>query len=407
MISESTESAKFSNNNFKFYKFILPVYIPLLLLAICIGILAPAIPAKVNWIGGGIFLIGLIIGARNLGEAIFAIPSGIIINKLGTRSTAISGSLGISICAVIAGLSHNGYLLYMSIFFLGAFLGLFGISRHSYLSKVVPLNFRGKAFSRFGGVNRIGFFIGPLIGGFSAKYLGFNTPFYIVSVISIISTILMYLISSPKEKNPDVEEKQQSVKISKIIKDNKHSLGVVGTALFVLNLLREARHVVIPLWAFHLGLEVDALGIILSISSAIDMTLFYPAGYVMDKFGRKWTSVPSIILLSLSFALISFVDSYEKLIAIGLILGISNGIGSGAMLTLGSDLAPEKATGPFLGIWRLIAWSGSGLGAPLVGTLGQLLSLSLASFSIAGIGCIGVIYFIFLVPETLKKNHKP
>ena len=90
-----------------------------------------------------------------------------------------------------------------------------------------------------------------------------------------------------------------------------------------------------------------------------------------------------------------------------LILGISNGIGSGAMLTLGSDLAPEDSNGPFLGIWRLISWSGSGLASPLVGTIGQFLSLSLASFSITGIGFIGIVFFVFLVPETLRKNHNP
>ena len=203
------------------------------------------------------------------------------------------------------------------------------------------------------------------------------------------------------------ENKNTSKKVTQIIKENKYSLGVVGTGLFVLNLLRESRHIIIPLWAFNIGLEVDDLGIIQSISSAIDMTLFYPAGYVMDKFGRKWTSVPSIILLSLAFSLISFADSYQKLLLVGLILGISNGIGSGAMLTLGSDLAPEDSNGPFLGIWRLISWSGSGLASPLVGTIGQFLSLSLASFSITGIGFVGIVFFIFLVPETLKKNHNP
>ncbi len=406
MISQRNQEIN-NSYNFNFYKFILPVYFPLLLISICIGILAPAIPAKVNWIGGSIFLIGLIVGARNLGEAIFAVPVGIVINKLGTRITTITGSLGVSFFALIGGLSPNGYLLYFSIFFLGAFLGLFGISRHSYLSKVVPIDYRGKAFSRFGGVSRIGYFIGPLIGGFSAKYISFDIPFYIVFVISAIATLLMYFISSPEEKYLSQENKNTSKKVTQIIKENKYSLGVVGTGLFVLNLLRESRHIIIPLWAFNIGLEVDDLGIIQSISSAIDMTLFYPAGYVMDKFGRKWTSVPSIILLSLAFSLISFADSYQKLLLVGLILGISNGIGSGAMLTLGSDLAPEDSNGPFLGIWRLISWSGSGLASPLVGTIGQFLSLSLASFSITGIGFVGIVFFIFLVPETLKKNHNP
>ena len=73
--------------------------------------------------------------------------------------------------------------------------------------------------------------------------------------------------------------------------------------------LRQCRHVLIPIWAFSIGLGVEDLGLIQSISAAIDMTLFYPVGLIMDKYGNKWTSVPSIILLSSGFIFLTFSNS--------------------------------------------------------------------------------------------------
>ena len=58
-------------------------------------------------IGGTAFIIGLAVGARGLGEAIFAIPTGHLINKIGNKKVMLGGMIGISISSFIAGLSQN------------------------------------------------------------------------------------------------------------------------------------------------------------------------------------------------------------------------------------------------------------------------------------------------------------
>ena len=54
----------------------------------------------------------------------------------------------------------------------------FSLSRHSYMTQIVPSGYRGKAFSRFGGINRIGWFFGPVVGGYTAGNIGLDIPFY-------------------------------------------------------------------------------------------------------------------------------------------------------------------------------------------------------------------------------------
>ena len=95
------------------------------------------------------------------------------------------------------------------------------------------------------------------------------------------------------------------------------------------------------------------------------------------------------------------------MILIGLLVGVANGIGSGTMLTLGTDLAPSGRPSEFLGIWRLIGDVGH-MGGPLVvGVVADLIGLALAPFFLAGIGVAGVGTFVLFVRETMVRQPVP
>ncbi len=389
--------------DFKLRKIIIAVYIPAFLTSFCMGMLAPTIPAKVDLIGGTAFIIGLAVGAQGLGEAFFSIPTGLLINKFGNKKIMLIGMAGLSISGSLSGLFQNNLALYFALFSLGTFYGFFSLSRHSFMTQIVPSEYRGKAFSRFGGINRIGWFFGPVIGGFTAGSIGIDIPFYIISIVALITTILIFFTTEPTNENLIQSNEIKPPTFKETILDNKKSFTIGGSGHFIMQFLRQCRHVLIPIWAFSIGLGVEELGLIQSISAAIDMTLFYPVGLIMDKYGRKWTSVPSIILLSLGFIFMTYVDSFNGLMLVGLLLGFANGLGSGAMLTLGSDLSPKNQPGSFLGIWRLFGWSGNSAGGPISGAIAQTVGNTASALSISMIGGIGVIIFSFLLPETLKE----
>jgi len=389
--------------DFKLRKIIIAVYIPAFLTSFCMGMLAPTIPAKVDLIGGTAFIIGLAVGAQGLGEAFFSIPTGLLINKFGNKKIMLIGMAGLSISGSLSGLFQNNLALYFALFSLGTFYGFFSLSRHSFMTQIVPSEYRGKAFSRFGGINRIGWFFGPVIGGFTAGAIGIDIPFYIISIVALFTTILIFFTTEPTNENLIQSNEIKPPTFKETILDNKKSFTIGGSGHFIMQFLRQCRHVLIPIWAFSIGLGVEELGLIQSISAAIDMTLFYPVGLIMDKYGRKWTSVPSIILLSLGFIFMTYVDSFNGLMLVGLLLGFANGLGSGAMLTLGSDLSPKNQPGSFLGIWRLFGWSGNSAGGPISGAIAQTVGNTASALSISMIGGIGVIIFSFLLPETLKE----
>ncbi len=168
--------------------------------------------------------------------------------------------------------------------------------------------------------------------------------------------------------------------------------------------MRSGRVLLIPLFGYFLGLNITAIGLIVSLSAVVDATLFYPVGIVMDRYGRKWTGVPCMVLSAASLALLPLSTDYYSLLAVSLLAGFANGLGTGLLLTLGSDLAPAKSRGEFLGIWRLIGDIGHAGGPLMIGVLIELATLGVAATAVAGIGLTGAAVLFWLVDETLKRE---
>jgi MFS family permease len=130
----------------------------------------------------------------------------------------------------------------------------------------------------------------------------------------------------------------------------------------LLSAIRQTRQVVIPLWAAHIGLPPTTSSIIYGVAGGIDALTFYPAGRVMDQYGRRWVAVPCVIILGLSFVLMPLTHGAVTLGCAAMIMGFGNGIGSGIVMTLGADLSPSIGRPTFLGIWRELADAGQGIG---------------------------------------------
>ena len=136
--------------------------------------------------------------------------------------------------------------------------------------------------------------------------------------------------------------------------------------------IRAGRLAIIPLYAADVvGLDVQGIGLIVSLASAVDMSLFAVAGWLMDHLGRKFSIVPSFAIQALGMFLVPFTGSFGTLLLASMLIGLGNGIGAGTMMTLGADLSPPESRGEFLGIWRLIgdtgAYASHGLTVNMVG----------------------------------------
>ncbi|MDH5737864.1 MAG: MFS transporter, partial [Gammaproteobacteria bacterium] len=178
-----------------------------------------------------------------------------------------------------------------------------------------------------------------------------------------------------------------------------------GIAILMLTVIRAGRQLLIPLWGKALGLSTSDIGFLMGLASAVDMCLFPVAGYLMDHWGRRYAAIACIGILSLGLLMVPFTTSFGSLLLAATLAAAGNGLGSGINMTMGSDFAPAKERGEFLGVWRLLSDIGSFAGPLLMGWIANTMMLSAAFFATSAMGTVGVLIVLLLVKETLEKGN--
>jgi len=94
--------------------------------------------------------------------------------------------------------------------------------------------------------------------------------------------------------------------------------------------------------------------------------MILPAGFVIDKIGRKWATVPSTGIPAIAFLLIPFAESFLHLAVLLSFLGVANGLSLGSWpRRLSMSCRPTRA-GRLQAARRTLAEIG-GVSAPLIG----------------------------------------
>ncbi|MEM7115758.1 MAG: MFS transporter [Chloroflexota bacterium] len=387
---------------------ILPIYLPAFLTAVVMGIASPTLPLFVRELQGSYAAVGLVLAGRPLGMLLTDIPGSMVLRAFGQKRSMLVGTAA-SLLALLAMSRATAVweaLLYQVIVGIG--FSLFAVARHAYLAANVSVETRGRAVALLGGVNRIGVFVGPTIGGLVASAFTLRVPFLLMGVVTGIALIVLWIWMPPDTGEPFTGEARFGDYLRQLLTtlgQEKHALGTAGMGQLMAQAVRATRRTVIPLYAADvIGLDVAAVGLLDSIGSAIDMTMFYPTGIIMDKYGRKFAVVPSFLLQGIGIALIPLTWSFGTLAVVAGLIGFGNGLSSGTMMTIGADLAPKEGRGEFLGLWRLIGDVGFFVGPLMVGIVAGAFTLPVATVVMSSTGFMASGIFAAFVPETLRKT---
>lgn len=386
---------------------ILPLYLPALLLSVAAGLLLPVLPLYAQSFHASVLIVGLVVAGDGIGLLIGDIPSGFVLRRIDRRSGMTAG-IALQALAALAMFwagSIPVVLLLRMLSGLGA--ALYNVARVTYVAETITVASRGRSVALLGGTFRIGRMVGPLIGGAMAAAAGLRAPFLAYAAICGLAAATI-LIFNRGTAVTGIQPAAEGVSLAAMIATARRHARLLlapGAGHFLIQMVRAGPPVIIPLYASSvLGLGVEQIGYVFSAASAIDATLFYPTGIIMDRLGRKWAIVPSALVMAAGLALVPFTHSLLGLTVAALINGFGNGLGSGVMITLGADLAPPGERGPFLGLWSLIGDAGISSGPVVVGAVAGALALQPATWVIAAAGVLDALVFGKLVPETLKKE---
>ncbi len=406
------------------------VYAPTILFSLGEGAVIPLIPTLATELGTNVAGAALITATLVVGQLCGNIPAGWAVARFGERLTmVVSGVVSMIALLAMVLFPHIGVLA-AAVFVIGLSAASFGLARHAFMTTRVPVAFRARALSLLGGSFRLGVFIGPFVGAGLMALFGTEEASLWFFLVCLAAMLVLVLFGPDPEKTTPViaqgsdvlgEDSGEAVTgsipvterqgVLRTIARHRTVLSRLGLAAASLSAVRAARQALIPLWGVSLGLDGQTIAVVVGVSGAIDFALFYASGQVMDRFGRLWAAMPSMILMGLAFLALSFThDLDQSVLWFGMtaaVLGVGNGFSSGILLTLGADTAPPGDPAPYLGAWRTLTDAG-GAAAPLLITgITALASLPLAAAAMGVIGLAGAVGFLRWIPRFAPRSPRP
>lgn len=412
---------------FSFRSVALAAFLPTLLFSIGEGAIIPIIPVAAGNLGAGLAMAGFIASMVMLGELAGDIPSGWVVSRFGERTSMIGAAvvaiLGVAVCLA----APNYWVLTIGIFVVGLATAVFALARHAFMTTYVPARYRARALSTLGGIFRAGWFIGPLVASAVIAATGSTQSVFWIFIVSCLGSVIVLIALPDPEKmfgpsarvadesgaqvtsgEEDAEERTHG--LFRTIWAYREVLARMGAGVSLVAAVRSARTVLLPLWAVSIGISESNTALIIGIAGAVDFALFYSSGQIMDRFGRMWSAIPSMIGLGLGFLVLASSHDLGSpvswYIGVSLFLAVANGVGSGIVMTLGADLAPKDHPAPFLGAWRFSADAGQAAAPLVVSLLTALVSISFASGVMGVLGLVGAGMLARYIPRYVPRRPR-
>ncbi|MFO1273963.1 MAG: MFS transporter [Rubrivivax sp.] len=373
---------------FSLRRIAVPAFGPSLLFGIGEGAILPVVPLSARELGASVPTAALVVTLIGVGSLVSNIPASLITMRRGERWAIVAAAVWCALAmALCAGTAQLG-LLALGAFMVGMSQAVFGLARQSYLTDAVPAEFRARALSTLGGVMRVGMFIGPFVSAAAMHRWGLDAA-YGVGIVALVLAALVAaripdLVAVP---HPTASAAAEAPTLRSTLRDHRRVFLTLGLGVMLVAAVRATRQAVIPLWADQLALAPSVASLIYGLAGAVDMLVFYPAGHVMDRKGRRWVAVPSMLLMGAALVLTPLTNGAGTLLLAAAVIGFGNGIGSGMVMTIGADHSPRHGRAHFLGVWRLITDIGASCGPALLSLLAAVLSLG------AGIAVTGLMAF--------------
>jgi MFS family permease len=374
------------------------VFLPALIYEIGNGAIAPVIALTALSLGASTAIAGVILTLLGVGQILGNMPSALLVRRIGDRRAmmvaAAVASAALIVCYVAPGLPEFG----LAVLVIGACNATYYLGRQHYVIEVVPPSMRAVALSTLGGSHRIGLFIGPFAGAAVIHLFSMRAAYLVAVAAAMAAALTLFVVPDVDGPRARAEATATRTPLRAVLASHGGVFLTLGFAVMAVGAARSARQTVIPLWAAHIGLNATTTSLIFGVATAVDMALFYPAGRVMDQYGRVAVAVPSMAILGGATALLPLTHGALALAIGAIAMSFGNGLGSGIIMTLGADVAPPDARVTFLSVWRTMSDTGAASGPLLVAALAAAWTLTAGVVAIGSVGLLAALAMWRWVP---------
>ena len=395
---------------------LLSLHLPAAALGLGTGITMPVLPLLARSFDVSVGLAALVFIVQMLGAAAGTLPTGYAIDRFGRRKVLLAGPIITAAAAfLIAGAgSFPELLVYRFIGGIGQQMWM--LSRLTVIADTGRSSQRGRQITGMFGAQRVGSLTGPLIGGFAALAWGFQVPFIMqgaVTLLAVVPTLFIMRDAIPDRPPPPLRVDGETPSFGWRTFLVRPIPAVFG-AQFLVNVSRggiEGGGILFLFGVYAYDATAATLGVLSSVMAAAGIPVMLASGFVMDRFGRKFTIVPGSLLLAAGLVFTAatafFGWPFAAFVVSFAALHLAASSMAGSMQTIGTDIAPPHARGRFFGVSRLVAQSGR-IGSPAsFALLAELASFGAAFAFLSVTALAGGVIIAFLVAETLRKDPEP
>lgn len=367
------------------------------------GMLVPTLPLWLRDLGFSFTAVTAAVAAVGIGGLLWNLPAGMVLGRRPERLVLIAG-LGLVGASTATLAVTDAYPAVIVLRILGGVGAVsWTLSRQTYVQRAVPVEVRGRAMALFGGTIRVGHLVGPAAGGLLAAAFGFQVAFLVAGLVTACG--LVPSLFAPEERSDRPVPERPLDHLWEVVRRHRAILAAGGAGQLCAMAVRQGRVAIVPLYGAAIGLSPGEVGGLISIAAVADLVLFPYAGFVMDRYGRRFSTVPAFTLMGIGMVLMPLAESFASLLAIALLVNVGNGIGAGSMMTLSADLAPDEGTSEFLAALGTTRDLGRVVGPAAVGVLADAFGLGTSAVLLGAIGGLGAVIFGAVIGETLVREE--
>ena len=385
---------------FSLRRIAVPAFGPTALWSVGIGAVLPVIALSARDLGASVSVAALFVGLGTVSELVSAVPAGVLVDRMGERRALVVAGLADAAACLVGLLAPSLWVLALAVVLTGPTGAVFLLARQSYLTAAAPPHLRARAMSTLGGVARIGLFVGPFVGAPIVAAFDPQAAFGVAVAGGLAAAALAWFSPDLAAPTPGATATPpERIPVRAVARRHRDVLLTVGVGVLAIGLARSSRVVVVPLWAEHVGLSAAQTSLVFGVAGLVEVLLFYPAGSLMDRRGRIWVALPVTVLLGLGLLVLPLTGSLVAVGVVAVVMAVGNGLGSGIVMTLGADAAPEQGRAPFLGLWRLLSLVGHNGASLVVGGVAAVASIGAASISVGVLTLVGGAWLLRWLPR--------
>jgi len=377
------------------------------------GGIVPTLPLYAQAYGVSGSAIGLAIAVYGMARFFVAAPSGQLSDRFGRRPTLALGGLLTALGNLWCALATSYPEFIVARFVAGAGAGLLITTGQVVLADITTPERRGRVLAIYQGTFIFAVGIGPFPGGLLAEWAGLAAPFAAYGITGIVTSALAWFAVAetrdlagarrPGGGGPGPSFAAQLRALSRQI-----GYVLVCALTFMHALARTGGlFAVVPVIAsVRLGISVAEIGFGLALGSVAGLLAAYPAGMLVDHFGRKAVIVPATLFTGVAMLLFCVAPTFAWFLAACLVWGVASSIGGAAPAAYAADSAPPGLNATTISTFRMVADLGYVVGPILLGLVVDLRSpedaLIVAALLLIGIGMA----FWRFAPETYAGRRR-